>query len=123
MPRAECLLTMRILITGATGFAGGHLAEALLARSDAHVFGLSRRAQWPAEWRHLAERVALHACDLCDGPGIEAALREVQPEHIYHLAGYPHPGRSLREPEAAWAGNLTATRCLYEAVIRWEGKP
>jgi GDP-4-dehydro-6-deoxy-D-mannose reductase len=47
----------------------------------------------------------------------------VQPEQIYHLAGYPHVGRSFQEPEAAWEGNLTATRSLYEAVIRWGGRP
>ena len=27
------------------------------------------------------------------------------------------------EPEAAWDGNLTATRRLYEAVARWGGRP
>ena len=36
---------MRILVTGATGFAGGWLVEALLARGGAEVFGLSRRAR------------------------------------------------------------------------------
>ena len=28
------------------------------------------------------------ACDLCDGPAVEAVLREVRPTRIYHLAGY-----------------------------------
>ncbi|HEY7330336.1 MAG TPA: GDP-mannose 4,6-dehydratase, partial [Gemmataceae bacterium] len=41
----------------------------------------------------------------------------------YHLAGYPHVGRSFKEPDAAWLGNLTATRSLYEAVIRCGGRP
>ena len=41
----------RVLITGVTGFAGGHLAEALLARGGVEVFGLSRHGQWPQEWR------------------------------------------------------------------------
>jgi GDP-4-dehydro-6-deoxy-D-mannose reductase len=50
-------------------------------------------------------------------------VRDVEPQQIYHLAGYPHVGRSVREPEAAWATNLTATRCLYEAVLRWGGRP
>src|SRR5262249_28089620 len=54
---------------------------------------------------------------------VEAVLREVAPERIYHLAGYPHVGRSFQDPEAAWQGNLSATRCLYEAVLRWGGPP
>lgn len=114
---------MRILLTGVTGFAGGHLAEALLARPDSELFGLGRRRQWPEEWRQLAERVPLHTADLCDGAAVEAVLRKVQPEQIYHLAGYAQVGRSFQEPDAAWAGNLTATRCLYDAVCRWGGRP
>jgi GDP-4-dehydro-6-deoxy-D-mannose reductase len=114
---------MRILITGVTGFAGGHLAEMLLAQGERQLFGLSRRADWPAELRHLAGRVSLNGCDLCDGAGVEAVLGQVRPEWIFHLAGYAHAGQSFREPEAAWAGNLTATRCLYDAIERWGGRP
>src|SRR5947209_7109650 len=114
---------MRILVTGATGFAGVHLAEALLARGGAEVVGLSRRAEFPAAGRHLAGRVELRACDLCDGAAVGAVLRDVRPEQVYHLAGYAAVGRSFHEVEAAWAGNLTATRTLYEAVLAWGGRP
>jgi GDP-4-dehydro-6-deoxy-D-mannose reductase len=114
---------MRTLVTGVTGFAGGYLAEALLARGETDLHGLSRRGEWPVGWRHLAGRVALTACDLSEGSAVEQVLRRVQPRRIYHLAGYPHVGQSFREPDAAWAGNLHATRALYEAVDRWGGKP
>ncbi len=114
---------MRILVTGITGFAGGHLAEALLARGGAEVYGLGRSGRWPAEWRHLEGRAALRACDLGDRGAVRALLRQVEPEQIYHVAGYPHVGRSLREPNQAWEGNLTATRNLYEAVAGWGGRP
>src|SRR5579885_1180277 len=113
---------MRNLVTGVTGFAGGHLAEALLARGEA-VVGVSRRGAWPAEWRHLAESVELHPCDVGDGAALEALLRQVRPERVSHLAGYAQTGRSFKEPDAAWAGNLGATRALYEAVARWGGRP
>jgi GDP-4-dehydro-6-deoxy-D-mannose reductase len=114
---------MRILLTGITGFAGGHLAEALLAQGGAQIVGVSRRSEWPPEWRHLAGQAVLHACDLGDGLSVEALVRQVQPEQVYHLAGYAHVGQSLREPEAAWTGNLTVTRCLYDAIQRWGGRP
>src|SRR5262249_9821910 len=113
---------MRVLVTGVTGFAGGHLAEA--PRAGAGGGGAAaRRAEWPAAWAHLAGRVGLRACELCDGPRVEAVLREVCPDAVCHLAGYAHVGRSFQEPEAAWAGNLTATLALYEAVRRWGGAP
>jgi GDP-4-dehydro-6-deoxy-D-mannose reductase len=113
---------MRTLVTGVTGFAGGYLAEALLARGD-EVWGLSRRGEWPAAWAHLAGRVTLRAGDLCEAGTLRQALAEARPERVYHLAGYPHVGRSFREPEAAWAGNLAATRGLYDAVVAWGGRP
>ena len=114
---------MRVLVTGVTGFAGGHLAEALLARGEQTVVGVARRAVWPEGWNHLAERVELRPCDVGARDSLEALLREVQPQQIYHLAGYPHVGRSFHEPEAAWEGNLGATRSLYAAVSRWGGRP
>jgi GDP-4-dehydro-6-deoxy-D-mannose reductase len=114
---------MRILVTGVMGFAGSHLADALLVKGDHQVIGLARRSEWPDSCRHLAKQVELHECDLCARDRVEKILRTVQPEFIYHLAGYPHVGRSFREPDAAWQGNLTATRSLYEAVIRWGGRP
>jgi GDP-4-dehydro-6-deoxy-D-mannose reductase len=114
---------MRILITGVTGFAGGHLAEALLAQGERQLFGLCRRSDWPTEWCHLAPRVVLASCDLRNGSEVVALLREVQPDCVYHLAGYANAGQSFQEAEAAWAGNLNATRCLYEAIGRWGGRP
>jgi GDP-4-dehydro-6-deoxy-D-mannose reductase len=114
---------MRILVTGITGFAGGHLAEALLERGGAEVHGLSRGGDWPPAWGHLAGRVALHGCDLADRARLAAVVDAVRPDQVYHLAGYPHVGQSLREPDAAWSGNLAATRSLYEVLARWGGRP
>jgi GDP-4-dehydro-6-deoxy-D-mannose reductase len=114
---------MRILLTGVVGFAGSHLAEALLAREGVQLFGSGRRAGWSDESRHLAARVDYRSCDLCDAAAVEALLRETQPDQVYHLAGYADVGRSFREADEAWAGNLAATRGLYEAIGRWGGMP
>lgn len=106
---------MRVLITGITGFAGGHLAE-LLLREGHDVVGAARRSQWPEEWKHLANDVSLHPCDLCARTEVTALVRSTRPDQIYHLAGYAHVGDSFKEPDAAWSGNVTATRYLFEAV-------
>src|SRR5260370_40747838 len=103
---------MHILITGATGFAGGFLAEALLKQDDVRVTGVGRESQWPAAIQHLAGRMELHGLGLCDSAKIEELLRQFQPEQIYHLAGYAHVRRSFHEPQAAWAGNWHATASL-----------
>lgn len=105
-----------VLITGVTGFIGGHLADHLLAHGGFRVVGLSRRAGWAAAWEHLAGRVTLRPCDLCDPQDVAAVLREERPDWIAHLAGYSDTGGSFREPAACWAGNLGSTQTLYEAV-------
>jgi len=114
---------MRILITGITGFAGGALTEALLSRPNTEVFGVSRGDVWPGHWSHLAARVPLHRTDLHDPQSLEKVMHQVQPDQVYHLAGYAAVGRSFQEPDAAWAGNLTVTRALYDGIVRWGGKP
>lgn len=113
---------MRTLVTGATGFVGGHLVERLLAAGD-EVHGLARRAAWPAELAHLAAHVPLHAADLADQDRILGVLRDVRPDRVAHLAAFADAGASFRDPAAAWGGNLDATRHFYAAVARWGGSP
>jgi GDP-4-dehydro-6-deoxy-D-mannose reductase len=107
-----------VLITGVTGFIGGHLADHLLAHGGFRVVGLSRRAGWAAAWGHLAGRAELRACDLHDTAEVERLLRAVRPDWVAHVAGYANTGASFREPARCWADNLGATQSLYEAVGR-----
>ncbi len=109
---------MRVLITGITGFVGGHLAERLTTEGGHAIAGLGRRAEWPAELAHLSSAARLHAADLHDESRLAEVLAEVRPEWIFHLAGYAKTGQSFREPEACWKANLDGTRALYQAVAR-----
>ena len=114
---------MRVLITGVTGFVGGHLAERLLAEGGHTLAGVSRRAVWPVDLGHLASRVSLEPLDLLDGAAVEAHLSAVRPDCIFHLAGYANTGKSFHEPDLCWADNLTATRSLYDAIVRLKLSP
>ena len=107
---------MRVLITGITGFVGGHLAERLVAEGGHEIAGLSRRAEWPADLRHLESQAKLIGADLLDEPALGRVLAEVRPEWIFHLAGYAKTGQSYREPDACWRDNLDGTRVLYRAI-------
>jgi GDP-4-dehydro-6-deoxy-D-mannose reductase len=108
---------MRALVTGVTGFVGGHLAEHLLESGDV-VVGLSTSGAWPAGLGHLAPQVKLVKLDLADGSDDE--LRELigraQPEVIYHLAAQANPQASLDDPRGTWALNLGGALNLLEAV-------
>jgi len=104
---------MKCLVTGATGFVGRHLSAALAAAGH-EVFGLAR-----ASGSHDGSvGFPLYAADLLDAAAVDLTLQEVRPDWLFHLAGYANAGRSFREPEAAWSGNLHATQSLYTAIER-----
>lgn len=107
---------MRCLITGANGFIGGHMAEALLAEGGHVLAGIGKSAAWPEACRHLGEHIPLTALELSNTAGIESLLRAFQPDWIFHFAGYANTGRSFKEPDLCWADNVDGTRSLYRAV-------
>ena len=114
---------MRILITGITGFVGGHLTEHLLGEPGHTIFGISRHSVWPSNLSHLDGKAELQATDLTDGAACEQLVRTVRPDWVFHLAGYANTGKSFREPDLCWRDNLTATRSLYDAIARTDVRP
>ena len=107
---------MRILITGITGFVGGHLVESLVSAGGHVLFGVSRDSAWPQSLAHLSGTAELHAADLLDPSRLEAVLKSTQPDWLMHLAGYANTGGSFKEPEQCWHDNLDATWSLYECI-------
>jgi GDP-4-dehydro-6-deoxy-D-mannose reductase len=104
------------LVTGATGFAGRHLLESLLA-DGLHVHAWSNahgRAVDPA----LASdaRIAWRAVDLLDRASVRAALDVARPAIVYHLAGFADDHRSWQDPVRALRGNVLTTHHLLESA-------
>src|SRR6516165_3674863 len=108
---------MRVLVTGVSGFVGGHLAEHLIAAGDL-VVGLSASGRWPEELAHLTHAVRIERCDLTaiDEDDLAALIDRKRPEVIYHLAAQANPQASMADPRGTWALNLGGTLNLLEAV-------
>jgi GDP-4-dehydro-6-deoxy-D-mannose reductase len=115
---------MRVLVTGVSGFVGGHLAEHLVAEGDI-VVGLSASGRWPAELAHLEKTVRLEPFNLVKNDEAELAnlVRRKQPEVIYHLAAQSNPQGSVNDPRGTWALNLGGSLNLLEAVKSSGQKP
>ena len=97
---------MHVLVTGATGFTGGHLARALASRGHAVRVLVRRREAVNSELTDVV------VGDLRDGRTLETAAAGVKV--VYHIAAtYRQAG--LREYEYR-AVNATAVRLLIEAA-------
>jgi len=106
---------MRILITGAAGFVGRHLAERL--RAAGHDLVGIEHVCTPAhhEW---ADRVglALKEASVAERESLFAVVASVKPEAVIHLAAVTSVPESLRDPLLAWRVNLTGTINVLDAV-------
>jgi GDP-4-dehydro-6-deoxy-D-mannose reductase len=90
---------VRALITGAGGFAGGHLAAHCRASGD-DVSEVSRST----------------GLDLLDGAAARDAVARLRPDVVYHLAARAHVGESWSDPAGFLSDNLGMARNVLEAV-------
>lgn len=111
---------MRIFITGATGFAGSHLVEKLVAAGH-EIYSLVH-----AETSHQPllqhEKVRLIPGNLLDPDSLETAVAEAKPDRVYHLAGQAYPALSWQKPGLTLAVNSVGTANLLQAVVKY-GRP
>jgi GDPmannose 4,6-dehydratase len=107
----------RALVTGLTGQDGSFLAELLLAEGYA-VTGVVRG--WPRASLGVAEHLRghVHAVpgELLDQGSLRAAVEEVRPHELYHLAAPSFVPASWERPAETCAAIVGATAALLEAV-------
>jgi 2-alkyl-3-oxoalkanoate reductase len=105
---------MKVLVTGASGFIGSHLAAALAGRGDS-VRALYRRKEAPRELRALADSegggVELFKADLGDAPRVAEAVAGV--DAVIHAAALASDWGSL---ELFMRSNYDATTLLLESA-------
>lgn len=109
---------MRVFITGATGFAGSHLVDLLLAEGH-HVLALVHEA---TSHQGLPQQDSIQPVpgDLLDPDGLAAAVKQARPDIIFHLAGQAYPARSWLEPAQTIAVNTGGTANLLRAAAEYD---
>jgi GDP-4-dehydro-6-deoxy-D-mannose reductase len=85
-------VTGPVLVTGGQGFAGRHLQV------------------------ELGERAVAPDLDVTDSAALRAAMRELQPEAVVHLAALSQVAESWEDPATVWQVNAVGTVALLEAV-------
>ncbi len=102
---------MNIVMTGATGFLGSHLAEDLRARGN-RVRCLVRG--YPASFPADMERDGLEVVQVDFAKSDELACSLKDAEYVYHVAGTTR----ARITEDYYRGNRDLTRAVAEACVR-----
>ncbi|MGC9520046.1 MAG: GDP-mannose 4,6-dehydratase [Desulfuromonadaceae bacterium] len=100
-----------ILITGATGFVGPYLLQALrrsskLSAAQVVVWGYNQQ-------NHAADPASV---DIRNFDEIEGAVRILQPDYVIHMAAQSHVPTSFKNPHLTWDVNVMGSLNLFEAV-------
>jgi GDP-4-dehydro-6-deoxy-D-mannose reductase len=100
---------MRVLITGAGGFAGRHMVD-LAAAEGAEVLAANRSGE------PVVGATATVRLDLLDREATRAALRDARADRVFHLAAEASVAASWRDASGTIRRNLEMTTSLLDAV-------
>jgi len=110
---------MRVLVTGAAGFIGSHVAKALRERGH-EVHAIVRSSSGFGRLNAIRRDLTIWQTDLHDQEGVRLAVHGAAPDAAVHLAWYTDPGRYLHDrlqnlaslaASAALIGHLLEAGC------------
>ena len=116
---------MTILVTGAAGFIGSHLTEALLKRGD-KVIALDNFNDYYSPTRKRANAApflnhpncTLLEADIRDAAAIENIFEQYRPQKVAHLGAMGSVRYSVKNPHVYIETNITGTHNLLNVAQR-----
>jgi dTDP-glucose 4,6-dehydratase len=111
-----------VLVTGADGFMGSHLTEALV-HLEARVIAFVRATSSGAlnNIGHLRDRLTVKFADLTDRTSIDYLVRELgsAPDrpYVFHLGAQAHVGESWHRPYETTITNVVGTLNLLQSIV------
>jgi GDP-mannose 4,6-dehydratase len=113
---------MKALITGITGMVGSHLVDFLIENTDWEIYGFLR---WQERLDNLEhhfdrinnkDRINLIYGDLNDLPSLQKAVKDSNPDYVFHLAAQSYPRTSFDAPLETLQTNIIGTANLLESL-------
>jgi GDP-4-dehydro-6-deoxy-D-mannose reductase len=110
----------KILITGISGFVGGHLTHFLATnRKGFEVYGISRsKPAWDfvENGYELLQNIHFHQGDIRDSPRIQSLICDIEPDYILHLAAQSSVAESWKTPASSFINNISGFMNVIETV-------
>jgi dTDP-glucose 4,6-dehydratase len=110
------------LVTGADGFMGSHLTEALVSL-DANVYAFVRATSSGAlnNIAPLREQLKIKFADLTDKTSVDYLVKELldapDKPYVFHLGAQAHVGESWHRPYETVMANTVGTLNLLQSIV------
>lgn len=105
---------MKILVTGATGFAGSHLLEALRDAGYTDIYGTAYRPV-TEDFPYLSKDRIIPV-DLTKQEDTEKVIEQIKPDWVFHLAAFAFVGESFNRASEVMYNNVTLQLNVLRAV-------
>ncbi len=117
---------MKVLVTGAAGFIGHHVARRLAESKRCEVLGVDNLSDYydvALKRARLAELSGIEAfrflqADVADAEKFAGLVAFFKPDYVVHLAAQPGVRRSMEDPAVYTRANLEGFASVLEACRR-----
>jgi len=114
---------MNYLITGGAGFIGSAVVRRLVRGGGANILVVDKLT-YAGNLDSLkpvanAPQFTFAKADICDAAAMRDAFARARPDVVMHLAAESHVDRSIDEPGAFVATNVTGTYQLLDCALTW----
>jgi dTDP-glucose 4,6-dehydratase len=109
-----------VLVTGADGFMGSHLTDALChLGADVHAFVRATSSGALNNIGHLRSRLTVHFADLTDKTSVDYLIRDLEgtKPFVFHLGAQAHVGESWHRPYETVMANTLGTLNLLQSIV------
>ncbi|HXY86488.1 MAG TPA: GDP-mannose 4,6-dehydratase [Gaiellaceae bacterium] len=110
------------LVTGADGFMGSHLTEALVALdANVHAFVRATSSGALSNIGHIRRQLDVHFADLTDRTSVDYLVKDLckadDRPYVFHLGAQAHVGESWHRPYETIMANTIGTLNLLQSVV------
>jgi dTDP-glucose 4,6-dehydratase len=111
-----------VLVTGADGFMGSHLTDALVhLGADVHAFVRATSSGALNNIGGLRDQLRVHFADLTDKTSVDYLVRDLAraPDrpYVFHLGAQAHVGESWHRPYETVMANTVGTLNLLQSIV------
>jgi dTDP-glucose 4,6-dehydratase len=109
-----------VLVTGADGFMGSHLTDALChLGAEVHAFVRATSSGALNNIGHLRSKMTVHFADLTDKTSVDYLVRDLEgtKPFVFHLGAQAHVGESWHRPYETVMANTLGTLNLLQSIV------